>query len=345
MSKEQKDALREELGLNRPTLERYFQWVKQIARGDFGVSFTSFGQGDLVINILKAVLPATVLVFGLGTLLAFILGEWLGRFLGWRRPDLLTGGITFSAIALYTSFPPWLAFLLTYFLVRRLGLVQNYFNRLYWNTSPISWGEATARMSTSLILVCLGIWGASAILQKVTRRSLPILLWIILGGLAWVGTWWISGMMNQAVEVVKLSILPLIAYISLSFGEIMLIMRTSMADTLHEEYIQTARAKGLPDRIVRDRHAARNAVLPVISRLVTTLPYLLTGMVMIEDALDWNGLGTVLFTAVGQQNINLAVGIALIIGAFSLVARIILDILHAALDPRLRKAPETTRMA
>ncbi len=113
-------------------------------------------------------------------------------------------------------------------------------------------------------------------------------------------------------------------------------MRTSMIDTLHEEYIQTARAKGLPENIIRDRHAARNALLPVMSRLVISLPFLLSGMVMIEQILKWDGIGSTLFYAVGMQNIPLVVGTFLVIGVLSLLARMVLDIIQAALDPRIR---------
>ena len=69
--------------------------------------------------------------------------------------------------------------------------------------------------------------------------------------------------------VAKAAALPILTYTLLSFGETMLIMRTNMADTKYEDYILAARAKGLPEHIVRDKHAARNALLPVLSRRST----------------------------------------------------------------------------
>lgn len=113
-------------------------------------------------------------------------------------------------------------------------------------------------------------------------------------------------------------------------------MRASVLDTMHEPYIITARAKGLPDHVVRDRHVTRNAILPVLSALLIRLPILLTGAVMIEQSLDWEGIGTTLFFAVGRQDIFVVMGLILVIGTISLVTRIILDIVHAALDPRIR---------
>ena len=116
----------------------------------------------------------------------------------------------------------------------------------------------------------------------------------------------------------------------------MLIMRTSMTETLHEDYILTARAKGLADRIIRDRHAARNALLPVLSRLVISIPILLTGMVMLEQVMSIQGIGTALFYAIGLQDMNMALGMTIIIGVISLISRLVLDVFQVMMDPRLR---------
>jgi peptide/nickel transport system permease protein len=109
-----------------------------------------------------------------------------------------------------------------------------------------------------------------------------------------------------------------------------------MADTLEEEYITVARAKGLPERIVRNKHAVRNAILPVVSRLVITLPYLMTGVVIIEDVFGWPGVGSVLFDSLYQQDMPIAMAIMLFVGLFSLISRLLLDILLAYFDPRIR---------
>jgi peptide/nickel transport system permease protein len=116
----------------------------------------------------------------------------------------------------------------------------------------------------------------------------------------------------------------------------MLIMRTSMTDTLKEDYITTARAKGLPNRLVRDRHAARNALLPVFSRLIVSLPYMLTGLVIIEVAVRWPGLSGSLFGALYQQDMPMVMTGLLVVGLLAAVARLSLDVLYAFLDPRIR---------
>ncbi|MFQ5594839.1 MAG: ABC transporter permease subunit, partial [Anaerolineae bacterium] len=107
-------------------------------------------------------------------------------------------------------------------------------------------------------------------------------------------------------------------------------------DTLGEEYIRTARAKGLPERVVRDKHAARNAVIPVFSRLVVSLPYLLTGIVIIERAVNWPGMGETMLLALYNKDTPVVMGALLIIGAISAAARLVLDVVQLYIDPRMR---------
>jgi peptide/nickel transport system permease protein len=149
-------------------------------------------------------------------------------------------------------------------------------------------------------------------------------------------SWFILGIASEVPKMLPLIVLPTFIFTLLSYGEIMLIMRTSMTETLHEDYILTARAKGLADRIIRDRHAARNALLPVMSRLVISIPILLTGMVMLEQVMSIQGIGTALFYAIGLQDMNMALGMTIIIGVISLISRLVLDVFQVMMDPRLR---------
>jgi peptide/nickel transport system permease protein len=341
LSTQQAAELREALGLNLPLWERYFRWLGNLLRGDLGRSYTLGGLGEPVAETLLRVVPSTILVFGVGTALAFMLGEWLGRVIGWRKPDFLTGSATFSAITLYTSFPPWMAFLLTYFLVRKYHLFSTDPNRGLWRRAPVTWqGVLTDMVGALLILILIAVV-INYLYQRWRRNGIPRLLLIGMIGAAWYGSWHYMEITPYAMDVMRNASLPLLAYVLLAFGEIMLIMRTTMVDTLHEEYINTARAKGLPPSRIRDRHAARNALIPVVSRMVVTLPFIMTGMVMLETALRWEGVGNILFFAVGMQNVTLAMGAIMIIGTISLAARLILEVLVLYLDPRLRQASAT----
>jgi peptide/nickel transport system permease protein len=302
------------------------------------------GLGEPVSEVLWRVLPITILLFGIGTALAFIFGMWLGKVTAWRGPGLLSTGSTFGAIMLYTAFPPWLTFLISLIFITKLGWFTGLNERRPFRevtpphsaTPQVVWRMVGLLLAAVLVVVIMNV-----LVRSVRRRGLPVAISLGLVVVGWIAGWTVYDMVAPALDVMWRMALPILAYFALSFGEIFIIMRTNMIDTLHEEYIQTATAKGLPPRDVRDLHAGRNALLPVLSRLVISLPYLMTGMVMIEESFSWAGIGTTLFYAVGLQNITLGVGTLIVIGVFSLTARLVLDMLTAFLDPRVRRASST----
>jgi len=336
LSPKEAAELRQQLGVDLPLWQRYFRWVFNLIRGDLGNSYDIHGKGSPVIEVIKSSLPATLLLFGLGSAIAFLIGQWLGKVSAWKGEGIFSSFTTFSAILLYTSFPPWMVFLLAYFIFKNILTpsvnVRSLSSSLrIGNTAEIMWLMLYGLLATLLIL-----WVINLTLKKRWRVHIPVLIFIPLLSLGWLLSWYLFDIFPLAKQIMGRAMLPLLAYVLLSFGEIMLIMRTTMLDVLHEEYIQTARAKGLSEAMVREKHAARNAILPVISRLVISLPYLLTGMVMVESVLGWPGVGTTLFYAVGMQNVPLSMGFLIVIGLLSLLARLFLDILQAALDPRVR---------
>lgn len=338
LSREDMAALRARFGLDLPIWQRYLHWLGNLLRGDLG---PSYGQGffsieGTVTEVLAAAVPPTLLVFGVGTALAFLLGMWLGKSIAWRKRGVITGSTTFGAILLYTAFPPWLSFLLSYVFITRLRLFSRSVDNMFWKNAPLAQNQLIVLMLLQLGVIVAVLLLLSWLLQRLVRRPMPPGLFVLLAGAAWVLSWRLMSWWPYTFDVAKRAVLPLLAFTTLSFGEVMIIMRTTMIDTLHEQYIQTARAKGLRPADIRDRHAARNALLPVLSRLVISLPYLLTGAAMIEMTLNWEGVGTRLFYAVGRQDINTAIGGLLVIGLISLSARLLLDVLVALLDPRVR---------
>ena len=341
LSSKEAAELRTQLGLDLPIWQRYLYWLFNLATGNLGYSYSLSGQGAPVMDILKSTLPSTLLLFGSGTVLAFWIGHWLGKATAWGNGRLFSGFTTLSAILLYTSFPPWLVFLLGYFIFKKTygPTVSVRGARLLTGGSPaMLW-----LMLLGLAVVLLAVAALNGLSYEWRRKGLHPLVHLILTMCGWAGSWFILGILPEAIETLRQAAIPLLAYVMLTFGEIMLIMRTTMIDTLHEPYIQTARAKGLPERAIRDRHAARNALLPALSRLIVSLPYLLTGMVMIESVLNWPGVGTTLFYALGMQNLPLAMGLMVLIGLLSLISRLSLDILQAVLDPRIRARVQTAK--
>jgi peptide/nickel transport system permease protein len=131
-------------------------------------------------------------------------------------------------------------------------------------------------------------------------------------------------------------LLPLMTLFIIHFGSYMLIMRSSMLDTLKEEYIFTARAKGIEEKHIRNRHAAPNASLPVVTSVGLSLAFSINGGALTETVFSWPGIGRELVFSVSNNDYPLALASFLLIASVVLVANLIVDVLYAYLDPRIR---------
>ena len=113
-------------------------------------------------------------------------------------------------------------------------------------------------------------------------------------------------------------------------------MRGSMLEVIRQDLVRTARAKGLPERVVVFRHALRNALLPVITLIGLYLPFLFSGAVFVETIFSWPGMGRAIVTAVLARDYPVVVGISFFFAAIVVVANLVADVLYAVVDPRIR---------
>lgn len=144
-----------------------------------------------------------------------------------------------------------------------------------------------------------------------------------------------SSAMLRGLDILHHMALPLFTLCIIHFGSYLLIMRSSMLDTLREDYILTARAKGLSQRQIRNRHAAPNASLPVLTSVGLSLAFSVNGGALTEIVFSWPGLGRELIFAVSNNDYPLAMASFLFISSVVLVANLVVDILYAYLDPRI----------
>lgn len=112
-------------------------------------------------------------------------------------------------------------------------------------------------------------------------------------------------------------------------------MRSSMLEVIHQDYITTARAKGLSDRTVTFRHALKNAFVPMVTVLGNQLPRLLSGSVIVEAVFAWPGLGQLGYQAILQRDYPVILALTLLTGAAILLINVLVDIIYAFLDPRI----------
>ena len=269
-TREQEEALRDELGLNDPVLVQFARWVGDLFRGDLGTSLISRYP---VTSLMAPRLEPTLSIAFLGTILSVLLGIPLGLLAAWRPNSGLDRAILFFSVIGFSVPGFWLAFLALWTFSVKLSLfpVLGY--------TPISEG------------------------------ILP----------------WVRGITLPAI-VISVSTAAVFARMT----------RTGMVEVLQQDYIRTARAKGLGERIVHFRHAFKNASIPVITTLGFLVVGLATGTTIIEIVFTIPGLGRLLVTAVVDRDYPIVHALLMLTALVYIYVNLLTDILYAYADPRIR---------
>lgn len=113
-------------------------------------------------------------------------------------------------------------------------------------------------------------------------------------------------------------------------------MRSSMLDVVNQDYIRTARAKGLPEKQVINKHALRNAMTPIITIMGLDLPSFFAGAVVTETIFAWPGMGRLFITSVNNRDYQVLMGIVMITAVLVLLGNLLADLLYSVLDPRVK---------
>ena len=130
--------------------------------------------------------------------------------------------------------------------------------------------------------------------------------------------------------------LPALVLATVSFAFIVRITRESMLEVLNQDYVRTARAKGLADRVVVARHALRNALIPVITVAGTLYAQLMAGTVLTETIYSWPGIGRYAYSAASSLDFPAIMGTALVVGAVYILVNLVVDLLYALVNPKIR---------
>ena len=264
-------ALREQMGLNRPVIERFFVWLGGLATGDLGISYTySVPVSDLVAARLPVTLPLAVLALVLAVALALPAGVWAASRRG-QPTDTGLMALTQVGIAIPNF---WFAMLLVFVFAVTLRLVPS-------GGFP-GWQAGIGPALTALILPAIAL-------------ALP-----------------------QAAILTR-------------------VMRSALIDTLSEDYIRTARAKGLSRQAALWGHALRNALIPVLTILGLQFAFLITGTIIIENVFYLPGIGRLIFQAITQRDLIVVKSVVVLLVGLVILVTFVVDIAYALVDPRLRR--------
>jgi peptide/nickel transport system permease protein len=210
---------------------------------------------------------------------------------------------------------------------------------ILWLVAGITVGIISATRARSLfdrvsnVLVLIGLSMPVFVIGE-------LLIWLVFQplyshGFTWINTGYV-GITSGFGAWVGHMILPWITLAAVQAAVYTRLSRGQLLETLGEDYIRTARAKGLSERRVVFRHALRAALTPVVSQLGVDVGQLLGGVVVVEVVFGLGGVGQVSVQAVYQDNLPVIIGFVIIASVFVVVANIVVDLLYASLDPRVR---------
>ncbi len=284
-------------GFDRPILEQYVTYIGALLRGDFG---TSPRTGQPVLQTFLDRFPATVELSIAALLFAVVVGIPLG-YLAARRAGGVIDGLTVGGSLLGVVVP---VFVLAYLLkiVFAVGLP--------------------------------GPLGALAFLPASGRQNprldaTHITNFYVLDGIA-------TREFDAAWDAVLHLILPALALGSIPLAIIVRMTRASVLEVLNEDYVRTARSKGLNDKGILYRHVLKNALLPVVTVSGLALGGLIGGSVAVERAFGVPGLGLALVMAVTERDWMLIQNLALFYGIVFVLVNLVVDVSYALIDPRIR---------
>jgi peptide/nickel transport system permease protein len=308
------DAFDERYGLNKPIPTQFAIYLGDVLQGDLG---TSFRYGRSVTQLMAERLPVTLELTICAMIFATTVGIIAGMASAYKRNSPVDV-VTMIVANVGVSMP-----------VFWLGLMLAYLFALALKGTPLAL-PPSGRNSPGLIVPSIqDAWNLS--LEAGFLNSLLTFL---------------SNMhlfnslitLNGKVfgDTLKHMILPAAALGTIPLAIIARMTRSSLLDVLGLDYIRTARAKGLRDRAVVLRHGMRNAMIPVITIIGLSLGSLLGGAVLTETIFNLSGVGRILFDAIQARDYSIVQGFTLIIAAVYVILNLLIDLLYAYLDPRVR---------
>ena len=329
-------------GLDKPLSERVVLYIQNFFKGDFGYSYKYYPKTP--IELISERLPRTLMLFAMVNIIAFYTGFLIGKILAWKRGSKSETWITVTSVFSYTVFYPWFALMMLWFFGYKLGWlpIGKFLYPEKWYDAPfdsdvvfMSMIKFVAIASLIQVLAYVFTRNIESLSLRRNVRSVAFLI-LIIGSYIF----WNSGDQNvlrpYAMDIAYHMILPIFTVTVVAFAGTALLTRTTMMEVMKDDFILTARAKGLSQKRIRDRHAARNALLPVVTSFIFTIVTIIDGSVLTETIFSWPGMGQLILDSVLQEDIPVAMATFSFIGIFALIAHFIADISYAYLDPRIR---------
>jgi len=293
---------------------QFTAYLGQLAAGDLG---TSIKHSRPVTRLLVERLPTTIELTLLAMLFATVVGIPIGLLSAVRRNSPVdVGSMIFANLGV--SMPVFV-----------LGLVLAYLFAIVLKDTPLSLPPSGRLSSGVEVRSLVEVWGLQS-LQGLPRGILDFLSGIYTFSALITGQW------SAWVDAIRHLILPAIALGTIPLAIIARITRSSLLEVLGQDFVRTARAKGLKERAVVLRHGTRNALLPVVTIIGLQLGLLLSGAVLTETVFNLAGVGRTMFEAITGRDYVVIQGFTLLIAVTYVLVNLVVDVSYGYLDPRIR---------
>jgi peptide/nickel transport system permease protein len=266
-------ALEVQFGLDKSKGEQYVIYLKQLVRGNLGVSYEN--EQPVSTNLRIALINTLPMVL-LGTVFSIIFGTLTGVIAAWRRGTKTEAATVTSALGFYSMPTHW------------LGLM--------------------------LIILFAGVLPTGGMTNE-----------FLLNPPFW----------THVRDLASHILLPSLTLGLVLYGEYTLIVRSAMLETLGEDYVLTARAKGLKPWAIVRKHALRNAMLPIVTLIALSLGYIVAGAILVETVFSWPGIGRAVYEAVLERDYPMLQGAFLVLTISVVLCNLVADLLYFKLDPRI----------
>ena len=291
------DEIIELYGLNAPLWQQYLTWIGQVFQGNMGWSPVV---GMSVTEAIVTYLPATLELAIFATPIIIMGGIWLGTKAAANKDRFIDHTTRTAAIVGWSLPTFWLGLVL-------LMVFYGFFSGLF----------PPERLSTDM---------------NVLIHSNDFVRYTHLN--------FLDGILNWKWEVffdsLRHMVLPVLTLSVVNIAFIMRLMRSSMLESLGKGYILTARAKGLPERIVINKHARRNAMIPILTISGYLFAAIVNGVVITESIFNYKGLGWWAWRTAVMLDVSSILGFALFSGILFVLTNLVVDLLYARFDPRVR---------
>lgn len=313
--------IREEYGFNDPLITQYFSYLGRVFTFDFGDSYV---YKESVWRVMFSRIPWSLVITLSSMIISVIIGILFGAYAGKRR-EQKADKLLLSLSSITTAIPSfWLALVSI--------MLFSFMVEIFPYRGAMTPGYTLGFSSTPFLITFFAFVAVAIVLRIVTKKSIFVFTLIPAGLIAGI---FAAVSLADIADVLYHAALPLIVSVFGGCISYSLLVRNSMIAVTAEDYILTARAKGLPPRVVLYKHTFRNALLPLITNIGMSMAGLIGGSVLTEKIFSWPGMGQLLLDATSNGDYLLSQAILLLFATITVVCNFITDLIYHKFDPRV----------